>query len=348
MKKKQSKVILLILISVLLLGLTTPIASSNTHVGLSPPMTRSVNPLTGLPMPEYLAEKRPLAISLSNTIAALPMNGISHADIVYEMLVESNITRVLALYQDISGVGPIGSIRSARHYSVQIAQSYDAIFVSAGGSPQGYAEVEALGIPHLDEVAGRHSGMFYRDLNRIRGRTLLRYHSAVTTGELVTRWLPGFGYRLTHDANFTNALSFVENGTPAGGGNAAEVIVRFAAGNTSNFTYNSLHNIYTMQQFNMDFVDANDYSHPAFTNLLVLKTSVTPIPGDGAGRLEIITTGSGSGYFANGGRFIEINWFRPDKNAPFIYTHRDGSLLNLGQGKTYIAIIPTEMDATFR
>ena len=347
MKARLFKILLLILITITLLGLTMPVASSNSFVGGSPPISSSVNPLTGLPMEEYLTTRRPLAISISNTIAALPSNGISKADIIYEVLVESGITRMLALYQDVSDVGLIGSIRSARHYTVSIAESHDAIFVSAGGSPQGYAEIEARGIPHLDEVAGRQSEMFYRDLNRIKGKTLLRYHSAVTTGALVTRWLPGYGFRLEHEDGYVNALSFIDNAVPVGGGSATDVNVRFTTGNSSSFSYVAERNIYYMSQFNMDLVDANDYSQPEFTNLLILKTSVSPIPGDGAGRLDIITTGRGTGYFVNGGRYIEIEWYRPDKSSPFIYMNRDGSMLSLGRGKTYIGIIPLEMSATF-
>jgi len=358
----------------MLLGFTMPVASSNDaierfdrihmgHVigggsplttqdpvqaGSLPQASVTLNPLTGLPMDESFFGRRPLAISLSNSAPALPMNGISNADIVYEVLVEGGITRMLALYQDFTNAGLTGSIRSARHYTVSIAESYDAIFVSAGGSPQAYEEIESRGIAHLDEVAGNHSEMFYRDVNRIRGRTVERYHSAVTTGALVTRWLPSYGIRMMHNERHTNALFFVDDGTPPGGGNAQEVVVRFAAGNTSTFSYNNERRIYHMHQPSGIFIDENDNSQPAFTNLLILKTSVAPIPGDGAGRLEIITTGSGTGYFACGGRFIEINWFRANKSSPFVYMLRDGSVLTLGRGNTYIGIIPTEMNVTFR
>jgi hypothetical protein len=310
-------------------------------------MQGAVNPLTGMPIDANMVRRRPLAISLSNIEAALPMNGISRADIVYEMLVEGGITRMLALYQDMTHVGVVGSIRSARHYSVSIAESYDAIFVSAGGSPQAYDEIALRNISHLDEVAGNHSEMFYRDVNRINGRTLDRYHSAVTTGTLVSRWLPLYGIRMVHHEGYTNALFFVDDGTPAGGGFAHEVVARFTTGNTSSFSYDQSRGVYYMRQSGGIFVDANDNSQPGFTNLLILESSVTPIPGDGAGRLDIVTTGYGTGYYVCGGRYIVINWFRASKSSPFIYTHLDGSFLRLGRGKTYIGIVPDDMGAAF-
>jgi len=327
---------------------TAPYQSGPDQFAPPPVGQLSTNPLTGLPMDESLARRRPLAISISNVSPALPMNGISHADIVIETLVEGGLTRMLALYQDISRAGAIGSIRSARHYTVCIAESFDAILVSAGGSPRAYEEISRRNIDHIDEVAGRHSEMFVRDVNRIRGRTVQRYHSAITTGELASRWVPEYGFRLNRHNNTFNSLFFVNNATPVDGANAEEVTVRFASNNNSTFTFNRTTGTYTMNQPTGPLIDANDYSHPQFTNLIVLRASINPIPGDGEGRIDIATTSGGAGYFVSGGRFIEIFWFRPDESFPFVFMRSDGSMLTLGRGNTYIGIIPYEMNVTFR
>jgi len=307
----------------------------------------TLNPLTGLPMNPHLTWQRPIAVSVSNATPALPMNGISQADIVIEMLVESGVSRMLALYQDIGSAGVIGSIRSARHYTACIAESFGAILVSAGGSPQAYDHIRSRRIAHIDETAGRHSQMFRRDVNRISGRTVGRYHSAITTGELASRWLPEFNVRLERTTDRFSSLFFVDDGTPENGESAVEVVVRFTRQNHSTFTFNYESGTYTMRQSQGQFIDANDSSQPQFTNLLILRTSVSTIPGDIYGRLNIGTVGRGSGYFVCGGRFIEISWYRPDATLPFIFAHRDGTLLTLGRGNTYIAIIPDNMSVSF-
>lgn len=309
------------------------------------------HPLTGAPTGTTLLRDRPIAITLGNTTDALPMNGISQADIIYEVLVEGGLTRMLAIYQDISDVGRVGSIRSARPYTVQIADSFDAIFVSVGGSPQGYDEIRARGVTHIDELYGRFSGFFRRERDRIPGRIVDNYHSVVTTGELATQLLPVYSardnFRLRHNVSYVSALSFVDNGTPAGGRSANSVVVRFSGGKTSTFNYNAEEKTYYMRQFNTDFSDANDEEKPAFTNLIIIRTSVVEPPDWGSNRLDIRTTGSGTGYFVCGGRYVEINWSRADMSSQFIYTLKDGSPLNLGRGKTYIAIIPDTRSATF-
>jgi len=71
------------------------------------------------------------------------------------------------------------------------------------------------------------------------------------------------------------------------------------------------------------------------------------VPGERAGRLNITTTGTGTGYFVCGGEYVEINWSRANESSQFIYTLTDGSELVLGQGKTYICLIRNNMNVEF-
>ena len=94
------------------------------------------NPLTGEPLDApYTA--RPYSVMINNMISALPQHGVSQADMVYEVLAEGGITRCFALFTDIQSVEKLGSIRSARPYYVDLAYSYDSIYVHAGGSEDG-------------------------------------------------------------------------------------------------------------------------------------------------------------------------------------------------------------------
>ena len=305
------------------------------------------NPLTGVPMDSRFDRNRPIAIVVNNLNEAFRINGISEADIVYEYLVEGGLTRMLALYQDVFYVEKIGSIRSARHYTVQLANAYDAILVAAGRSPQAQAEVRALGIPFLNEVEGPHREIFFRDRNRIPGRRVENLHSVVTTGARLFQWLPQYDFRIVHEDNYEPSLRFVENGTPNGGSTANDIRMRFSAVKSTTFIYNSADNVYRVRQNNEDFTDANNNARAVFTNIIFIKTSVTGLQGDDAHRLEIVTTGSGTGYFANGGRYIPILWSRDNKSSQFIFTREDGTPLDFGVGKTYICIIPRTHDPVF-
>jgi len=206
-------------------------------------------------------------------------------------------------------------------------------------------EIRNRRIPSFDEG----SRVQYRDQNRVPGRRVAYLHSVVATGALVERHFPTTydNLRLQHEDNFELGLTFVDDGTPAGGSSANEAVIRFSGAKSTTVTYNSGSGVYRLRQFNRDFIDANDNSHPEFTNVLVLQSRVSPL-GDGGGRVDIVTTGKGDGYFLNGGRYVEIEWHRANKEAPFRYTLKeDGSELELGRGRTFIAIIPTTQDVEF-
>ncbi|MFR0734516.1 MAG: DUF3048 domain-containing protein [Oscillospiraceae bacterium] len=49
------------------------------------------------------------------------------------------ITRMMAIFSNLEGETPLGSIRSLRPYYLSIARSYDAIMVHAGASEGAYA-----------------------------------------------------------------------------------------------------------------------------------------------------------------------------------------------------------------
>ena len=72
-----------------------------------------VAPLTGLPDPDGAAQTRPvLSVKVENTPQARPQSGLDAADVVWDEVVEGQITRLLAMFQSRSP--PTSSARSAR------------------------------------------------------------------------------------------------------------------------------------------------------------------------------------------------------------------------------------------
>jgi hypothetical protein len=164
----------------------------------------------------------------------------------------------------------------------------------------------------------------------------------VTSGERITQFLEGSDMRQEHRAGYRNTFIFAEDGdgTPADGRTAETIDFRFATGSKSTqFNYNADNNAYNMRQYNRNYVDGNNNTPVDFTNVILLKTSIGAYPGDRVGTREVVTTGRGDGYFFSGGQYIEISWSRTDFSTPFVLTLKDDSDLELGVGKSYIALI---------
>ncbi len=121
-------------------------------------------PLTGLAV-EAPVTQRPLAVMINNAPAARPQSGLSQADIVYEVLAEGGITRLIGIFQSQEGIEKIGPIRSIRPYLIRLGESYGGVLVHAGGSPEAYSIIQKQGKQDLDEI-GNAGAFFWRAKDR--------------------------------------------------------------------------------------------------------------------------------------------------------------------------------------
>ena len=310
----------------------------------------AVNPLTGLSMDETMIHARPVAIMLNNLKAALPQQGNSEADIIYEIVTEGGITRMLGVYQSVAGVGTLGSVRSSREYYIDVALGHDAIYIHAGGSTQAYEDLEALNVDHMDGVRGQYSyagnGLFWREQDRIEGQHFDYEHSLVTSGESIAKALNESGFRLEHEEGYNCEMRFAEDGTPADGDVANQINVPFSNYKTGSFRYDAERGVYLVEEYGEAYIDGNTGEQIAVTNVLVLQTNVVDT-GDSYGHVKVELSG-GNGWFACGGKIVPITWEKNGRDAQFRYYTADGKPLVFGQGKSYINIISDSKEIDYQ
>ena len=315
----------------------TPAPTPTPEPTPTPYVPGGTNPLTGEPMEPEEAALRPVAVMLNNLYDAQPQLGNSLADIIYEVPAEGGITRMLCVYQSLEGVGTLGSIRSARPYYMELALGHDALFVHAGGSPEAYQNLSAWSMDHMDGVnGGSDARIFWRDAER--KKTMSYEHTLVTSGEKILEYVQSH-FRTTHGEGYTYPQAFAEDGTPVGGESAEHVTLKFSNYKTGLFDYDVDSGKYLVSQYGSPYVDGNTGEQVAVTNVLVLETSISLIPGDTAGRLTVKLTGSGAGTYFCGGKAAAISWSKADQNSPLVYALSDGSPLTLGQGSSYVCIM---------
>jgi hypothetical protein len=244
---------------------------------------------------------------------------------------------MLAIFSDLSNVGAIGSMRSARPYYIELAMTYDAIFVHAGGSEQAYSDISVKHVNNMDGVRGAYGGeIFYREPSRQQHGI---EHSLFTTGERILKYTPILGYEQEHQApDFDYGLTFDPDLKLTGASPASSVEVSFGGLKTTSFTYNS-NGCYTGAQFGSTYIDGNTGEAVQFKNLMVLYAQSRVL--DDAGRRSVELTGTGKGLFFCNGEKVDITWTRGGSGELFRYYLEDGSPLTFGVGRSYIAIVPT-------
>jgi glutamate-1-semialdehyde aminotransferase len=278
---------------------------------------------------------------VNNIREAQPLYGISKADIIYETQAEGGITRLLACFEDITTVTVIGSIRSARDYYIDLAQGLNAIFVHCGASPQATSAIKNRGLNTIDGLSGTYANTFYRDSGR-KAAGYATEHQLFTDVERLTAAEDKLN--AVYDAKFDNSLKFSDE--PLKGVKteaAAKITVKHSGYKSTLFEYDSASSAYLVSQFGKAMNDADTDEQLTVSNVLVLKTSITNVPGDTSGRVAVKLTGSGDGTFYCQGKSLPVKWSKKDSASPFVYTQADGTPLVLLRGKTYINIVANDV-----
>lgn len=315
--------------------------SVSVIVPVTDPEPLYINPLTGEAAEEETAGHRPFAIMLNNLSKALPQVGVSKADVIYEIVAEGGITRMMALFQEFEDVGDLACVRSARDYYVSLALGHDAVFIHAGGSPQAYSFIKERGINNIDLVNGPYPNTGWRDPERRKNAGL--EHSLFTSSENVLRDMKENIPR-EHEADYEVGWSF-DKEPPSGGQAANKLSVRFSNYKTGEFTYDAAQCRYAILQHfsqkDIPYVDGADGTAVTASSVLVLYTDVKQVKGDDKGRMEVRTTGTGDGLLLRDGQLYEITWQRGSETDCYSFLDKSGAPISLAVGPVYINVVST-------
>ena len=288
------------------------------------------------------SKSRPYAVMINNNHSAWPQCGVQDAYLVYEIISEGGITRMMALYKD-QETAKIGSIRSARHYFIDYAQENDAIFVHWGGSPQAYSRLYQ-GIDSLDGIALEGS-VFFRD------RTLKRdyEHTGFTSMENVKEYAESKGY--TRDTNKDLLLNYsvdeIDVSALTGAQSAVEVEIEYSDYHTTSYEYDEENKVYKRSmsgKANVDLVTGEQYTAK---NIIVYSVSnYTLNDGENKGRQELNNIGSGSGYYITDGYAVPITWEKTSHSGQTVYKYSNGEEITVNDGNTFIQIYPKNGELT--
>lgn len=297
------------------------------------------NPLTGEVL-DAPYTGRPVTVTINNAPACLPHYGITQADMFYEAVTESGITRFLAVFSDPSEVGTLGPVRSTRTFFNCISVSYDAALFHCGGSKCALrGEYDISGDTIDDWVHVNQSvnpDYFFRDTARYNSGYAWE-HTLFTTGEDLAQAMEDKGYNIVNEEGTDYGLLFDEN-VSLNGENAELVTVNFKGGKETIMTYNAETGLYEAAEYGSSIYDAGNDSYLVFKNVLVLYAEHWGVY-DGKDTHSYYTIlGEGEGHFACNGQIIPIKWYRDGLRDTYSYTLTDGTPLTLGVGKTYVAI----------
>lgn len=294
---------------------------------------------------------RPLAVMVPNDPSALPHYHLSNADILYECLVEGNMTRLMAIYGDWTSLERIGNLRSCRDYFVYWAFEWDSLYVHAGGP---FYINDVIGRPDTQNIDALTSpdGVFYRTSDRSAPQNL--YFDGIDLYREAER----LGYPLTprpnvqEDAHFQFA-SFSEPNTLEQYPESADakmIYLKDAYPVTGTwFEYNDKDGMYYRFQntSNGAHMDAATGQQLRFKNIIIQFTYHEVRDAQGYLAFQCIDNTRDGWYFTNG-KAIHINWQKTSDYGATRYFDDYGNEISLNTGKTMICIVQDGDTFSFR
>lgn len=292
--------------------------------------------LTGLPIDKALVGKRPFAYMFNNIKFAYPQTGSSKAGIIYEILAEGGITRLMGVFDEMKG-DRIGSARSARHYYVDFAKEFDAFFIHFGQTKYAIAEMKKLNMDTLSGLSSEGSIVFYRD-NQIKPP-----HNAFASAEGIYKAVEKKGYRTElkegMEAHFAFSYDKEINLTEPTAFEATHVTIPFSGYMTPYFTYDK--GKYTRFAFGSKHIDKGNNKALTFKNLIIQLVNEYNIDRNGYQTMDLIGF-SGSAYYITNGKALPVYWKKEgaDTKTKFYYDEKHTKEINVNIGKTYYAVFP--------
>ena len=304
------------------------------------PVPKNQNLLTGIgDLSKEAIGKRPVAVMVNNVEPALPQYGISQADVIFELPVEGDATRLMALYADYTKMPDICAIRSCRYYYPALAKGFDAFYVHWGIDKTVIDYVKSLKMDIYDGLSN-DGGLFARDTARKKAGYALE-HTGYFKGTEFAAEVEKSGKRaeLKKDKSGT-AFQFCDIGTivtPTG--EACNTLdIRFGAARAT-FSYDAEKGIYFKDINGHAHVDGRTGEQLSFTNVFVLETSISVRDDAGHKKLDWAGSSSAKGYYISNGKVQTIRWSKANGNEESYLKFYDesGEELTINRGKSYIA-----------
>lgn len=276
------------------------------------------------------ATQRPVLVTINNHPDARPQSGIATADVVYEMLAEGDVTRLLALYQS-ELPESIGPVRSARSYFVDVAKGLDAFYIAHGYSPEAK---DMLTNRVVDNINGMNydGTLFKRSADRV----------APHNSYFPTKNLEDAAEAVDASLLYSEKVlySFYEQDANVRDGSVANNIrVNYSqkAIFNSEYQYDATSNLYTRSSGQVVTTDDLTDEPVQLSNVLFFEMAHQII--DNEGRRDIDITSGGKAYVAQQGQLREVRWANED--GLLVAIEEDGSQVQLVPGQTWVHFVPT-------
>lgn len=298
---------------------------------------RSYRLLDGQPIGVEKAALKPIAVMLENHVESRPIAGLEYASVIYETIVEGDITRFLAIFDPEITASRIGPVRSLRPFFIEIAEEYSSVLFHAGGSNDAMYKLTYSKVDNVNEISS--DGIyFWRDNQRQMP------HNLFTSINQIKRAIGA--KEIDMKADFDPWLFKKDSPEfpdypdyPSGEKweNVHEIKVDFVSNPLYQveYRYNPEDNDYT--RYLAGAIHKTERGIILKAKNIIFQHVLHDVI-DNYGRLDINVTGKGRAEIYKDGRMIEAYWLKP-KNGRTKFYDLGNREIQFNRGTTWVELV---------
>lgn len=289
---------------------------------------------------------RPITVMFPTDQVAQPQYNIGEAGILYEIMAEGGISRMMGVIQGWHTMEKIGNIRSMRDYFVYVAKEWNPIMIHHGNI--WYADEVLSTVDHIDGTTADSSTAFYRTADKEAP------HNSFVSGSGILEYTNETGFSLVHtDAEYFDHFIFTgvahQNAfadyTDVYDATYLDMSNAFAI-NTPYFEYNDDTELYDRFMYGKEHVDAATGKQLSFKNIIIQYAYWEEKP-DGTYLTFLMHDNTRDGWYLTNGKAIHITWEKTSDTEPTKYYDDNGAEIVLNTGKTMIFIVQEDKEIHF-
>jgi hypothetical protein len=294
------------------------------------PVVPVVWPLTGVA--GDVVQRPAIAVKIENTPQARPQTGLQSADVVWEEIVEFDVSRLVAVFHS-NLPEETGPIRSVRPADAQIASPLNGLLAFSGGQAPILALMSKTPLQLLSNDAG--DAGFYRVSRRASPHNV--YGSLATflsQADAEHRASPG--------AQFAFAGAAGQSAAEVQGTPAALIDLRMSSAAKPSWSWDAASGRWLRSEGTTPSLDSAG-ERLAATNVVLVSVESFDSgfnAQNDAAVPDLRLVGSGHGVVATGGRTVAVTWSKSDRDAPLVLTGPDGAVATLAPGNTWVELVP--------
>ncbi|WP_309232739.1 DUF3048 domain-containing protein [Actinotalea sp. JY-7885] len=294
------------------------------------PVVAPTWPLTGVAGEP--AARPAIAVKVENTAVARPQVGLEQADVVWETVVEFEVSRLIAVYHS-QLPAEVGPIRSVRPMDPLVVAPLHGLLVYSGGQPGILAEVAGSGVQSISHDAGA-AGLY-----RVRGRSAPHNvmgdpQAFLAAADAAHSASPGEQFAFARRADVATAAGA---GTPA-----SSLTFSLSAQAKPSWSFDAGTGTWLRSEGSTPATAASGARLSA-VNVVAITAPHPNSPYGAQGGAPVPTyelVGSGEAVVATGGATVTGTWSKAAADAPLQLFTADGSPLLLAPGNTWVEMIP--------